>query len=109
MTHLNAAPTLLRSTLGADQRSLQIHLTGTKSNRAAIGVQAVLEFASGEKILRTINGGGSYLSSHQPLLHFEVPAGWQPASLTIDWPSGTVQQLDANALAERELTVVEAL
>jgi enediyne biosynthesis protein E4 len=105
-THLNAPPVVLRSTLPAEQRSLAITLIGRRSNREALGAQLVLECDQGQ-LLRTLNGGGSYLSTHQPLIQYEIPQGWTPRQLTVRWPSGQVQQLPVDEHTPRHWTLLE--
>jgi hypothetical protein len=105
-SHMNAPLELLRSTLGDRQRTLVVELSGRTSNRSAIGAQAVLECDQGQ-LLRTINGGGSYLSCNQPLLQFEIPALWHPQKLSIHWPSGTKQQVDLGEPPPARLAILE--
>jgi enediyne biosynthesis protein E4 len=83
-----------------------LHLVGKKSNRDAIGARVILHCDQG-KLLRTLNGGGSYLSSHQPMLVFEIPRAWQPQQLVVEWPSGAQQSLTLDTSAPRALTLLE--
>lgn len=105
-SHMNAPPRLLRSTLQGEHRTLVIQLVGRASNRDAIGARATLACEEG-RLLRTINGGGSYLSCNQPLLQFELPTGWHPRELSIHWPSGAEQRVDAEGLLGTEQTLLE--
>lgn len=105
ISHINDAPTLLLSTLGAKQKTLLVNLIGRTSNRTAIGTQVVLNHSQG-KTLRMLNGGGSYLSSHQPVVVFEIPDSQKPESLEIKWPSGAVQKLSVDS-DTTQLQVIE--
>jgi enediyne biosynthesis protein E4 len=84
---VNAPVAIVQSTLDSDHRSLSVRLIGRRSNREALGAQATLQCDQGRQ-MRALNGGGSYLSSNQPLLLFEIPETWQPQSLSIRWPDG---------------------
>jgi hypothetical protein len=75
-------------------QALQVLLVGTLSNRDAIGARAVLETSAGSQ-LRQVLGGASYLSQSELMLHWGFPADTAATRLTISWPSGTIQTLDA--------------
>lgn len=106
ISHVNASPALLLSTLGTDHKSLTIRLVGLASNRSAIGSQVILNHSQG-KTLRLLSGGGSYLSSHQPLIVFELPQSHEPKSLEIKWPSGNVQHLEVDPTVTT-MAIIEA-
>ena len=89
---LNARPVLLRNDAGQKNSWIGFHLVGSKSNRDAIGAKLTLR--GGERrLVRWINGGGSYLSSHDKRVIFGL--GRAPASevlhVEIRWPSGQTQ------------------
>jgi hypothetical protein len=44
---------------------------------------------------RQVIGGGSYLSQGPYQLHFGIPEGDTPQELTITWPSGVSQVIEA--------------
>ena len=67
-------------------------LTGTRSNRDAIGAKLTLR-AGTQRGVRWITGGSSYLSSSDKRIVFGVPNGSQALDLEIIWPSGTVQHV----------------
>lgn len=101
------APLLLKNNAGAGNHWVGLRLQGTSCNRDAVG--AVITWsAGGVKRSRMKNGGGSYLSSHDPR---EV-LGLGPAA-RLDWveirwplPSGYVERL-AEVPIDRYVTVVE--
>ena len=83
------------------------------SNREALGAQVVLQCDQGTQ-LRTLNGGGSYLSTNQALLIFEIPQDWQPQQLTVQWPAGGQEPIPLSAESWRDspaqfLTIVEPI
>ena len=64
---------------------LQLRLTGTRSNRNAIG--AIVQVRAGGKILaRQVYGGGSYNSTSERVLHFGIGSTTEIDSIEIQWP-----------------------
>jgi hypothetical protein len=49
--------------------------------------------ADGRRQIRERQSGGSYLSNHDPRLHFGLDAATR-VDLEIRWPNGAVQRLD---------------
>ena len=94
-TCLNSRPVLLHNNVGAQNSWIGLELTGVKSNRDAIGAKLTLQ-AGSRKLVRWINGGSSYLSSHDKRvligLGKQAP---EPIDLQIRWPSGQTQSLSA--------------
>jgi len=66
---------------------LRVELCGVVSARHPVGTTVILE-TSGRRRIRLQKGGGSYLSSPSPVLHFGFPASETPLQLTVQWPSG---------------------
>jgi hypothetical protein len=75
----------------AEQNWLQFRLTGTKSNRSAIGAQVTL-VAGGRTQMRCVTNCVGYASSSDLTVHFGLGAETS-ATVKIQWPSGTVQEL----------------
>lgn len=70
---------------------LELRLTGTKSNRDAIG--AVARAWVGRTVMvRQVNPAGGYLAQSSKVLHFGLSDG-AVDSVVIRWPSGTRQTL----------------
>jgi Flp pilus assembly protein TadD/peroxiredoxin len=85
---------LMRNEIGAGQgRALIVDLAGTKSNRDAVGAQAVLT-TSKRKLLRHVAAGSGYLSQMSRRMHFGLEPNETPRELSIRWPSGLVQSVD---------------
>jgi len=93
-TCLKDRPVLLRNNVGQDNPWIGIELVGTKSNRDAIGAKLQLR-TGGHQLVRWINGGSSYLSSHDKRVIFGLGGTPAPraADLEITWPSGKVQHV----------------
>ena len=73
--------------------SIRVRLVGTKSNRWGIDAKARIETAAGiQTRLLTLSRG--FYSSDEPVLHFGIGKLQKIDRLTIDWPSGIVQQIE---------------
>jgi tetratricopeptide (TPR) repeat protein len=70
------------------RKSIAISLTGTKSNRDAIGARIEV---NGK--VQYVTAGSGFLSQHSKKLHFGL-AGLDAARVKITWPSGLVQDVD---------------
>jgi hypothetical protein len=73
------------------QHWLQLRLTGTHSNRSAIGAQVICKTASHSQI-RCVNSSVGYASSSDLTLHFGLGSE-RSGVIEIHWPSGKVQKL----------------
>lgn len=86
---MDAPPLLLRN--DATERLpkahwLRLKLEGVKSNRAGIGARVQLT-AGGRLQTASPRAGESYLSSHDPRLHFGLGSA-STADVEVSWPSG---------------------
>jgi hypothetical protein len=91
----NAGPVmLLRNATLTEHRWLGLELIGDgkKSNRNAVGARVEVE-AGGKKLVRFINGGGSYLSANNRRLLVGLGKAEKPDKVTIRWPSGRTQEI----------------
>ncbi len=79
---------------------LSIKLVGTKSNRDGIGAK-VQVVAGNQRQMHEIASGGSYLSSNSLDAHFGLGRHAGPVSITITWPSHTVQHLTGVPVDQR--------
>jgi hypothetical protein len=73
---------------------LEFELTGTKSNRSAIGAEVVVE-AAGVTRRGIVDGGQGFASQNQRRVHFGLGAATRADRVTIHWPSGAEQTLRA--------------
>jgi enediyne biosynthesis protein E4 len=91
----NQGPALLyRNDVLNGNRSLRLHLTGTKSNRDAIGAVVRLETGDGRQI-RTVKSGSSYLSQSELPVTFGLGRRDSADRVTVEWPSGQTQEFKA--------------
>jgi hypothetical protein len=103
----DAAPVLLRNTIGSQNHWLGINLVGTKSARDAIGARVT--YQSGDlKRQRMKVGGGSFLSSHDPRIVLGIGKRTKLDWLEIQWPqpSGKIERLTELPI-DRYITIVE--
>lgn len=79
---------------------LVMKLTGTRSNRSAVGARVTAR--TGTRVQsRDVKSGGSYQSQSDLRLHFGLGAAGRIDELTIRWPSGRVetrQNVDVNRI-----------
>ena len=109
LTTNNGPAYLFRNDLHSRNRALRLHLTGTKSNRDAIGA-VVRIYHGGETQMRTVRGGSSYLSQSEWPLTFGVGKSDRVDRLAVEWPSGTTQEFKNISTAKAyELHENEAL
>lgn len=84
-------PSLLKLTTKPAANWLSLRLTGTKSNRSAIGARVRLT-AGGTTQVDEVRSGGGFISQND----LRLPFGLGPATradVEIRWPSGKVQQV----------------
>ena len=88
----NQGPAYLYQTeLTSGNRGLRIRLTGTKSNRDAIGA-LVRVFTPDGAQMRMVKTGSSYLSQSELTLTFGLGKRDAATRLVIEWPSGVTQE-----------------
>jgi hypothetical protein len=91
MTTNNGPAYLYRNDQLGGNRSIRFHLTGTKSNRDAIGA-AVRIFYNGQSQSRLVRGGSSYLSQSELPVTFGLGKRDSIDRVVIDWPSGRTEE-----------------
>jgi hypothetical protein len=82
----NEPPSLLRNDLKSSNHWLGIELTGTQSNRAAIGAIVTVEYG-GRRQAQPVLSQTSFLSASDLRLHFGLGNAAR-AEITVRWPSG---------------------
>ena len=105
ISNSNDFPQLLRNDGGNANHWLEVMLEGTKSNRDGRGAALKL-MSEGFVEYRQAEGGMSYMSAHDPRIHFGLGRRKTVSSLEITWPSGKVDKL-ANVPADQIITVKE--
>jgi hypothetical protein len=103
--NVGAPPTLLLNCTHNENHSLVLKLTGTKSNRSAIGARVTVT-AGDQKQIKEVRSGGSYLSQNDRRLHFGLGTHNKVNAVEIQWPSGVKQTL-RDVAADFIYTVVE--
>ena len=98
------APSLLRLASRPPGNWVLLKLTGTKSNRSAIGAR-VRVTAGGMTQTAEVRSGGSYLSQSDLRLHFGLGAATRIDRVEIDWPSGA--KTDRRNLEVNRIHVLE--
>jgi enediyne biosynthesis protein E4 len=98
------APSLLRLASRPAGNWVLLKLTGTVSNRSAIGARVRLT-AGGMTQTAEVRSGGSYLSQSDLRLHFGLGTATRIDRVEIDWPSGA--KTDRRNLEVNRLHVLE--
>ena len=104
LVNMNAAPSLLKNE-HPQGHFLNVALTGTKSNRSAIGARVIVN-AGGRKRIDEVMGGSSYYSQNSGILHFGLGKVANVDEVIVQWPSGTVQRV-TNPAADSTLKLAE--
>ena len=91
LTTNNGPAYLFRNDVQSLNKSLRLYMTGTKSNRDAIGT-VVRIFHAGVSQMRVVRSGSSYLSQSERALTFGVGKADQLDRVTVEWPSGATQE-----------------
>ncbi len=106
ITTNNGPAYLYRNDQTAGNRSIRVHLVGTKSNRDAIGTAAKI-FHGTSSQARLVKGGSSYLSQSELPVTFGLGKRDKIDRLVIEWPSGRTEEYK-NLAAGRAYECVEA-
>lgn len=101
----NGPGILLENQSNTAHNWLQVRLTGTRSNRSAIGTKLRL-VASGGAQIREVGSQSSYLSQNSLVQHFGLKDEIQVDTLEIFWPSG-VRQVYTGIEVNRRLEINE--
>ena len=97
---------LFRNDFAAGHASLALRLTGTKSNRDAVGARVTVDVEGDGRrisgITRIVTAGSGFLSQHSKELLIGVGATTvRTVKATIVWPSGLVQILPSLPIGHR--------
>lgn len=94
--NLNEPPSLLRNDLQGKNHWIKVKLTGTKSNRSAIGSMVSVHYG-GKLQAKEVLAQSSYLSVNDRRLHFGVGSA-SSVDLEIRWPLGETERLTGIAV-----------
>ena len=101
----NETPSLLKQAGRAEGHWVTLKLSGTTSNRSAIGARVRLR-GGGHEQTAEVRSGGSYLSQNDLRLHFGLGEAAIVDSIEIKWPGGGEQTL-AKQSVDRVLEIKE--
>jgi hypothetical protein len=102
----NGPAYLYRNDGGNRNNWIHLNLTGTKSNRSAIGAKVTVETSSGRQT-QTVTSGSSYCSQSELGLTFGLGKDASAKSVEIEWPSGVRQRL-TNVAANQYHSIQES-
>ena len=101
----NEPPTLLKQSSLPPNHWVLLKLSGTRSNRSALGAKVRLT-AGGRTLVDEVRSGGSYLSQNDLRLHFGLGSAVRIDRIEIQWPSGARQTL-RDLAADRVIPIDE--
>jgi hypothetical protein len=104
IVNMNEKPTVLKN-VGPRQNAIALTLTGTRSNRSAIGARATVTTRT-HRQMAEVSSGGSYYSQNSLTLYFGLGHADQVDRLEVRWPSGDTQTWSHLAL-NRTLAITE--
>ncbi len=102
----NGPAVLLRNDGGNKNNWINVRLVGRKSNRSGLGAVVRVESASGKQ-WQTVHSGSSYCSQSDLALTFGLKRDTKIARLSIEWPSGKMQQF-TNVPVNQFVTIDES-
>jgi len=101
----DGAPTLLMNRTGNAGHAVLFRLTGTKSNKAAIGARVTV--TAGDLVqFNEVRGGSSYLSQNDLRPHFGLATHTTIDTVQVAWPSG-MNEVFKQLPADFVYTIVE--
>jgi tetratricopeptide (TPR) repeat protein len=87
---------VFRNECGTGRKSMAIRLTGTKSNRDAIGARVEVD-----GVVKFLQAGSGYISQNTKVLHFGLGMAPEASHVRILWPSGARQEFHGLAAGFR--------
>ena len=89
IVNMNDTPALLKN-VGPRQNAIAITLSGTRSNRSAIGARCTI-VADGRKQMAEVVSGGSYFSQNSFTLYFGLGKAEEVDRIEVRWPAGETE------------------
>jgi hypothetical protein len=90
--NMDGPPTVLLNQGGNSNHRVLFKLSGSKSNRMAIGARVTVT-AGKRQQFDEVRAGGSYISQNDPRLHFGLGAEARMEQVEIRWPNGNLETL----------------
>ncbi len=103
---LNGQAKIFHNTTRNGNHWILLKLTGTKSNRMAIGAKIRLTAADGSVQYNHVTTSMGYAGSSDSRVHFGLGANAVAKEIQIAWPSG-IQQVLRDVAADRVVPVTE--
>jgi hypothetical protein len=91
---------LYRNHVAPGRHWIELQLTGTSSNRSAIGARVEVEWG-GKRQVQEVSGGSGFSAQNQRAIHVGLGAAASVDRVVIRWPSGRVQTIDRPAIDQR--------
>jgi hypothetical protein len=92
--HLNGQAKVLRNETENAGNCISLQLTGTKSDRDAIGARVEVRVGN-RTIVRLCNGSTSYLANDERRIHIGIGHNSIADAITVHWPSGVTESWPA--------------
>lgn len=105
MTTNHGPAYLFRNDTAARNHWITVKLTGTKSNRSALGAIVRVQSQQGKQ-WRMVHSGSSYCSQSDLALTFGIGKDTAIAAIEVEWPSGAKQRL-TNVKPDQTLNITE--
>ena len=105
VVNVGEPPSLLMNHCANGNHRVLFNLTGTKSNRLAIGARVTVK-AGGLTQMREVRSGSSYLSQNDLRLHFGLGSAARMSEVEIRWPNSETEALH-DVAADFIYTIVE--
>ncbi len=105
IVNMNEPPYCVEEPGAARLIAVAITLTGTSSNRSAVGARCTVE-ANGRKQIAEVMSGGSFYSQNSMTLYFGLGSATKIDRLEVRWPAGSTQKW-AGVEANRTLRITE--
>lgn len=103
---LNGEAKLFRNTSESGNHWLLLNLTGSRSNRMAIGAKIKLTASDGSVQYNHVTTSTGYACSSDPRVHFGLGSAGSAKEIEVLWPSG-VRQVLTNVAADRIVPITE--
>jgi hypothetical protein len=104
IVNLNEPPSLLRNDTSGKNNWITVKLTGTHSNRSAIGARVTAHYG-GKMQVKEVMSQSSFYSANDLRLHFGLGSS-KSVDLEIRWPDGAMQQMN-NVPSRQILNITE--
>jgi len=88
-----------KNTVTPENAWIEFEFEGTKSNRSAIGAQAIL-YWNGQQQVQEVSGGCGFAAQNQRRLHFGLGKNERVDKVVVRWPSGQTQTIDKPAVRQ---------